>query len=186
MPAETAGDVGQNRVTVVELDRKCCAGEHLTDAAVNLERLLFVIDVSRLNFSYFFRATSNSDRKSSLTLPDGACLNPNNTRRVAAPTGQRSLPRLIRIAAPPTVRWTQRDRPGGTTRSSSSPREGRPRRRRSWGRMPAFRRVVAGARTTDREQQCDECERAQNARISARCGIAGSGKRNVCVHRDLH
>jgi hypothetical protein len=109
MPSQTSGDVRQNCVAVVEVDRERRAWKHLLDAAVNLKRQLFVVDAVRLDFPYFSCAISSSDKWSSLALPRGSGktfrgaavarplkLNPNDTRRVAFLRGQRWLGRLTR------------------------------------------------------------------------------------------
>lgn len=59
--SETSGDVSQNCVAVVELDRERRAGKHLRDAAMNFERRLFGVDVARLGFAGFWCAASSSD-----------------------------------------------------------------------------------------------------------------------------
>ena len=61
MPAETSGNVGENRVAVVEFDGERGARKHLLDAAVDFQRFLFVLDAVRFNFSCFWRAIASSD-----------------------------------------------------------------------------------------------------------------------------
>jgi hypothetical protein len=61
MPAQTPGNVGENSVAVVKLDRKRRAWKDLLDAAVNFKRRLFVVDAVRLDFTCFCRAISSSD-----------------------------------------------------------------------------------------------------------------------------
>lgn len=61
MPAQTAGNVGKNRVPVVEFDRERGAWEHLLDAAVHFERRLFVVDAVRLDFTRAWRSIPSSD-----------------------------------------------------------------------------------------------------------------------------
>ncbi len=61
MPAQTSGNVGQNRVAVVQLNRERRARKHLLDAAVNFKRRLFVVDAVRLDITCFWRAISTCD-----------------------------------------------------------------------------------------------------------------------------
>lgn len=82
MPAQTSGNVGQNRVAVVKLDRERRAGKHLLDATVNLERLFLGVDAVGLDFTWFFwRAIASSDNNPLLC-------------RLAAAAAKCSTPRL--------------------------------------------------------------------------------------------
>ncbi len=63
VPAQAPGDVGKDRVPVVEFDRERGARKDLADTAVDFQRGLFDIDVVRLGGGAR-RAVSRSDNDS--------------------------------------------------------------------------------------------------------------------------
>jgi hypothetical protein len=62
MPSQTSGNVRQDSVAIVKLDREGRAGKYLLDAAVNLKWRLFEVDAACLDFPCLCCASASSDR----------------------------------------------------------------------------------------------------------------------------